>query len=486
MIRMDGKSNEQKRWMSCAAGGRVFRSDWRNVEGKKPAVSYSTASVKLSAGLSDTNSLSSKKFHPQRARVNSKTSFNREIKKVHKEEKPKKHPQGFSKEISLLKRDIEKAKKKISRKRLLEDIPWEERSRYKAQLRARRRKKKSRIALTKGITKTRTLHQNCTMKAENPKDSCRLNSVQQSKKNQNSSILRTHSPKDQRSPSIIAPDFPIIRDSSEIESKSESRKKCIRSVKEIVNANQQSFKENNENSQDDKVISLTPPNSVARITYMSDSRENENIRSTPVKANILKNDRLHQVSNTRQAISIWGDSTDQVSSGKKGLPRILSSDIKCDQNFMSLDSGKSQRLPLKKIEINGAVNKNSKRTVIDLTSSPILSPKMKEDFAALSKRTQKTVSTLYSSEENKRNLSLQNFEKCRHVRLGSSYTVEEIREIMRVGGGRFGGHKVRATLDFRKLAEPARTSFHKHAHILIPIIRSLVKNGRFTSDRTSF
>jgi len=109
--------------MSCAAGGRVFRSDWRNVEGKKPAVANSKASVKLSPGLSDTNRRSSKKFHPQRARVNSKTSFNREIKKVHMEEKLKIHQQEFSKEISLLKRDVEKAKKKISRKRLLEDIP---------------------------------------------------------------------------------------------------------------------------------------------------------------------------------------------------------------------------------------------------------------------------------------------------------------------------------------------------------------------------
>lgn len=53
----------------------------------------------------------------------SKTRFKREIKKVHMEKKPKKHDLEFSKEISQLERDVEKAKKKVSRKRLLEDIP---------------------------------------------------------------------------------------------------------------------------------------------------------------------------------------------------------------------------------------------------------------------------------------------------------------------------------------------------------------------------
>jgi len=431
MIHMDRKSNEQKRWMSCAAGGKVFRFDWRKAKGKKPAVSNLKALVRLSSGLSNTRTRSSKKFAHQRARVMSKTSFKRETKKVHMEKKLKKHLPEFSKEISLLERDVEKAKKKISRKRLLEDIPWEERSRYKAQLRARRRKKKSRIALIKGITKIKTQQQSYTMKAENQKDSCSLNSVQQSTKNRNSSNSRTFSPKDQRSPSIIAPDFPII-DSSELKSKSESREEFIKSGEEIDNANQQSFKGNNENSQDDKVISLTPTNCVGQISSTSDSRDKEYIRSTPVTANIVKNEKI--------------------------------------------------------LQLNGEVSENVKRTAIDLTSSPILSPKMKKDFTELSKRTQKIVSTLHSSEESKRTLSLQNFQGCRRVRLGSSYTVGEIREIMRVGGGRFGRHKIRATLDFKKLAEPARSSFHKHAKILIPIIRSLAKNGRFikTIDRTSF
>jgi len=479
MIRMDRKSNEQKKWMSCAAGGRVFRLDWGKVKGWKPAVSNPKASVRFSSGLSNPRPRSYKKFAPQRARVMLKTSFKRVTKKVHMEKKLKKPQPEFLNEISLLERDLEKAKKKISRKRLLEDIPWEERSLYKAQLRARRRKKKSRIAHTNGITKSKTQQQSYTMKGENPKDSCSLNSVKQSTKNQNSSISRTFSPKDQRSPSIIAPDFPIIIDSSEIKSKRESRKKFIKSVQEIDNSNQQSLKGNSGNSQDENVKSLTPTNSVVQISSTSDSRKKENIRSTPVTTNIVKNERILQISNTRQAISILGDSTDLVLFGKKELLRKLSSDIKCDQNFMPLDSGKSQRLPLRKIEFNGEVNKNAKRTVIDLTSSPILSPKMKEDFTALSKRTQKTGSTFYSSEENKRTLSLQNFQGCRHVRLGSSYSVGEIREIMRLGGGRFGRHKIRATLDFRKLEEPACASFHKHAKIVIPIIRSLAKEGRF-------
>lgn len=400
----------------------------------------------------------------------SKTRFKREIKKGHMKKKLKKHDLEFSKEISQLERDVEKARKKICRKRLLEDIPWEERSRYKALLRARRQKKKRRIAFVKSVKKTKTQQQT---KAENSKDSCSLNKVQESTKNWNSSILH---PEDQRSPSTIAPDFPIIRDSSEITSKSESRKKSVKSVEETVNVNQQIFKENNKNSKDDKLISLTPTSSFTQISYLPDSSEGEHIRSTTATSNIVKNEGLLQVGKTRMAITIFGDTIENVSSGKKELLRKLSSDIKFDQNSILLGRGKSQRLPLRKVELNGAVNKNSKRTVIDLTSSPILSPRKKEDLTGRSNKTQKTVSPLCSPQENKGAL-----------RLGCSYTVQEIREIMRAGGGRFGRHKVRATLDFRKLVEPARASLHKHRKLLTHnVIRSLIKNGRFikTIDRT--
>lgn len=293
-----------------------------------------------------------------------------------------------------------------------------------------------------------------------------MNKQQESTKNRNSSILRS---RDQRSPSTIAPDFPIIRDSPERNSKSESRKKSVKSAEETVNANQQIFKENNKSSQDDKLISFTPTSSDTQISYLSDSSEVEYIRSNPVTANIVKNEGLLQDSKTRMTITILGDSTECVSSGKKELLRKLSSDIRCDQNSILLDCGKSQRLPLRKVELNGAVNKNSKRTVIDLTLSPILSPKKKEDFTERSKKTQKTVSPLCSSQENKGTL-----------RLGCSYTVQEIRELMSAGGGKFGRHKARATLDFRKLAEPARASLHKHRKLLAHNnIRSLIKNGQF-------
>lgn len=457
------------------------------------------------------------------AKVVSTKGFYRKKKELKEEKNLRRQKRELSKELSKLEKEMKRMKKKDARKaekrsqsskskkeKFLDEIPWEERSQYKARRRAIRRNKKV-SAVNEESQKVIAVKE----ESQNKTELSKLPPLLPSSKNGEAVLeppKKTHPKKIKLT--LAAPPKPIQDDATDVTDLSSTARDSVKDdaiVQSIIvppkliqddatdvtdrsstktdyvrdNASVRSSLLKDEASipaKDDvtvapktlvekkiKKLSLVKGKPISmtsrKVSYDVKRVVSFPPRSKETSSSELKNGLLKQPSN------------ETTTSEKMSEPTSLSS------TEATIEEGNNLKLTVETFPIEPVLTEPlSSPSIKQWATSPTVSECLSPFYAALKRRARKRKRRLTPSPSCESVWSVpsvmaperyQKFSQTRQSLPPQSYTVEEIRSMMAEGGAKFGSNIKRATLDFR---QPKRAFLKDYERFLAPTLTQVLKD----------